>query len=125
MPRSTTLVWRAVACLFGLTGVMIGAVAAHALPDPHAAASVGRASLYQILHAIVLLIVASQPGRFASLARGAFALGITLFCGAIYLKFWADQSWASPLTPYGGTALMAGWLLAACAYFASLGNQTE
>jgi len=107
--------WRATACLFGLTGVAMGAAAAHALPDPHVASIVERASLHQILHAIVLLVIAKQPGRLASLARLAFALGIVLFCGGIYLKSLAAQSWAGPLTPYGGMAMMAGWLFTACA----------
>jgi len=116
MPCPTPF-WRAAACLFGLTGVAVGAVAAHALTVPHAAAIVERASLYQILHAIVLLVIASQPGRVAALARMAFMLGVVLFCGGIYLKYLANQSWAGALTPYGGTALMAGWLFAACAGF--------
>jgi len=115
MPCSTPI-WRAAACIFGLTGVSVGAVAAHALTAPHAAAIVERASLYQILHAIVLLVAAGQPGRLAGLARFAFTLGMVLFCGGIYLKFLANQSWAGPLTPYGGTALMAGWLFAALSY---------
>jgi len=109
--------WRATACLFGLTGVAIGAIAAHALADPYAASTVARASLYQLLHAIVLLVIAQQAGRFAALACAAFALGVVMFCGGIYLKFLANQLWAGALTPYGGTALMAGWLLAACAVY--------
>jgi len=107
--------WRVAACLLGLTGVAVGAVAAHALADPDAASTVARAALYQLLHAIVLLVIAGQAGRIAALARLAFVLGIVLFCGGIYLKFLAGLAWVGALTPYGGTALMLGWLLAACA----------
>jgi len=106
-------VWHLAAGAFGLTGVIMGAVAAHALADSYAAAVVERASLYQIVHAAVLLVLASQTGLWAYLARIAFTLGVVFFCGGIYLKYLAGQTWAGPYTPYGGMALMAGWLLAA------------
>jgi len=116
-----TPVWRTLACLFGLTGVILGALGAHALTDPHAIVSVERASLYQLLHAIVLLILAPQPGRLATLARLAFTLGVVLFCGGIYLKYLSAYAWAGTVTPYGGMALMVGWLLAAWAGWARRG----
>jgi len=103
--------WQIAAGLFGLSGVVLGAIAAHALSDPHAAASVERAALYQIVHALALLLIASRPGTVAGLAGLAFTLGVLLFCGGIYLKYLAEQSWAGPITPIGGMALMAGWLL--------------
>jgi len=106
-----TPIWQIAAGLFGCTGIILGAVAAHALTDPHAAASVERAALYQIVHALALLLVSGRPGTLAGLAGAAFTLGIVLFCGGIYLKYLAGQSWAGPLTPYGGTALMIAWLL--------------
>jgi len=103
--------WQIAAGFFGLTGIILGAVAAHALADPQAAASVERAALYQIVHALALLWVAGRPGTLAGLSGIAFTLGIVLFCGGIYLKYLAGQSWAGPVTPYGGTALMIAWLL--------------
>lgn len=106
-------IWRAAAGLFGLGGVALGAIAAHAVSDPAAAAVVERASLYQILHALALLLIAGLPGRTAFLARLAFTLGILLFCGSIYLKYLAGLPWAGAYAPYGGSALMLGWLLTA------------
>jgi len=106
-----TQIWQIAAGFFGLTGVILGAVAAHALTDPHAAASVERAALYQIVHALALLFVAGRSGTMAGLAAAAFTLGILLFCGGIYLKYLAGQTWVGPVTPYGGMALMIGWLL--------------
>jgi len=108
---SLTQIWQIAAGFFGLTGVILGAVAAHALTDPHAAASVERATLYQIVHALALLFVAGRSGMMAGLAGLAFTLGILLFCGGIYLKYLVGQTWAGPVTPYGGMALMLGWLL--------------
>lgn len=107
--------WRLAAGLLGLAGVAVGAVAAHALSDPHAAVVVERASLYQILHALALLAIASQPGRLALLARCAFLAGIVLFCGSLYLRYLGGHAAAGSLAPYGGTALMLGWLLAGLA----------
>ena len=113
--------WRVAAGLLGLTGVAIGAVAAHALADLHAAVVVERASLYQILHALALLDIASQPGRLALAARCAFVTGIALFCGSLYLRYLGGWPSAGALAPYGGTALMAGWLLAGLARWPGAG----
>jgi len=104
-------VWHLVAGTLGLTSIMMGAVAAHALADAHAASAIERASFYQLVHAVVLFVLASQTGVWANLARVAFTLGVVLFCGGIYLKYLAGQPWAGPYTPYGGMALMVGWLL--------------
>jgi len=109
--RAPTHAWRLAAGLLGLLGVALGAVAAHALADPHAAAVVERASLYQILHALALLAIAGLPGRLALLARWAFLAGIVLFCGSLYLRYLGGHEAAGSLAPYGGTALMLGWLL--------------
>ena len=108
--------WRVTAGLLGLTGVAMGAIAAHALSDPAAAAATERASLYQILHALALLHVASLAGRPAMMARIALTLGMLLFCGGIYLKYLAQLSWAGSMAPYGGTAMMVGWLFIALTY---------
>ena len=94
----------------------MGAIAAHALSDPAAAISTERASLYQILHALALLHVANLAGRPAMVARTAFTLGMLLFCGGIYLKYLAQLSWAGSIAPYGGTAIMIGWLFTALTY---------
>src|SRR5690606_26141701 len=113
--KSPVHTWRLAAGLLGLAGVAIGAVAAHALADPHAATVVERASLYQILHAMALLVIAGQPGRFALAARCAFMVGIALFCGGLYLRYLGGLAPAGVLAPYGGMALMLGWLLAGLA----------
>jgi len=107
--------WRLAAGLLGLTGVAVGAIAAHALADPHAATVVERASIYQILHALALLAIAGQPGRLALLARWAFLAGIALFCGGLYLRYLGGLPGAGALAPYGGMALMLGWLAAGLA----------
>ncbi len=101
----------AVAGLNGFMAVALGAVGAHAVAEPALATLVERASLYQLIHAGVLLAIAGQTGRIAALAKLAILIGIILFCGSLYGK--ALLGWPSTLAPAGGIALMLGWLLIA------------
>jgi uncharacterized membrane protein YgdD (TMEM256/DUF423 family) len=64
-------------------------------------------------HALALLATAlwaPRGGMAANLAGAAFALGMLLFCGAVYARALAGVS-LGPVAPTGGTLLMAGWLL--------------
>jgi uncharacterized membrane protein YgdD (TMEM256/DUF423 family) len=99
------------AALLGLTAVALGAVAAHAVADPQAAQALERASLYQLIHALVLLYAAGLPGKAALLARSLLLAGIVLFCGSIELKYLFSLAGASVVAPTGGVALMLGWLM--------------
>lgn len=114
--------WRVLASLLGLTGVALGAVAAHALSDAHASASVERAATFQLIHAVVLWLATLCAGPWARLARWTFLLGILGFCGAIYAKYLLGISQAVAVAPFGGTALMVGWLLLA---FSRLSNEIQ
>ena len=105
--------WTVIAGLFGLTGVALGAVAAHTISDPQAAAALERAATYQILHAIVLLYACTQTGSLARLARLLFTSGILLFCGAIEVKYLLLLPSAAAVAPTGGVCLMLGWLFVA------------
>ncbi len=102
--------WRLIAGLLGLTAVLIGAVAAHALAEGQAIISVERASNYQLLHAVVLLISTLLAGRAARLSRWCFLIGIILFSGSIYAKYLIGLVEATKVAPTGGVLLMLGWL---------------
>jgi uncharacterized membrane protein YgdD (TMEM256/DUF423 family) len=109
-------IWIAVAGFFGLTGVALGAVAAHAVQDPHAAAMLQRAAQYQLLHAAALLALSLGGAGAAGLHKGlcraaqaAFALGMAGFSGGIVLHYLAGMPAAAHLAPLGGCCLMAGW----------------
>jgi len=103
--------WGLTAALLGLTAVALGAVAAHAVADPQAAQALERASLYQLIHALVLLYAAGLPGKAALLARSLLLAGIVLFCGSIELKYLLSITQAAAVAPTGGVALMLGWLM--------------
>jgi len=108
--------WGIAAGISGFLALVMGAAGAHAVADPHAAALVGQASLYQLIHAGALLWLGGARGRCATLARWLFLAGTVLFCGTIYLKELAGWESAVRLAPVGGTSLMLGWLLIALAH---------
>jgi len=107
--------WTLIVGLLGASGVALGAVAAHALPEP-AATSVERASTYQILHAIALLVLCSAPGKLVALARGIMLAGVVGFSGAIYAKYLLHLPALGALAPVGGSLLILSWFLVAISW---------
>lgn len=109
----------AAGALFGASGVALGAWGAHGL-----SAFLGRddtgawetAVLYQVFHALALLIVAvltrlsAQPQLSLRLTGYLMIVGILLFCGSIYALVLGAPSWVGPITPIGGIAFITAWL---------------
>jgi len=104
------------AALNGFMGVAMGAVAAHALSDPHAIELAQKASAYQLAHALLLLILASYSGKIFTAACWAIIAGLIFFCGALYALALTGYEPMAHLAPVGGVSLMLGWLLAAYAF---------
>jgi uncharacterized membrane protein YgdD (TMEM256/DUF423 family) len=109
--------WLGLAGLLGLTGVMMAALAAHALPGrigPVALGFVHTAVEMQMWHALALLgcgILArlgAGPRRVA-VAGTAFALGTVLFCGAVYGLALTGLELPA-VAPTGGFLIMLGWI---------------
>jgi uncharacterized membrane protein YgdD (TMEM256/DUF423 family) len=105
--------WRGIAGFNGFLAVAMGAVAAHAIADPQLAALAEKASLYQLIHTLVILYLAERPGKVAYFARWLFLAAIFLFCGSLYLKALSGGAVSTALAPAGGISFMAGWLLLA------------
>jgi uncharacterized membrane protein YgdD (TMEM256/DUF423 family) len=110
-----------IAGLLGVTGVILGALGAHALnPWLQQRQSVGlwqTAVLYHLIHTVALLALAGRKnsaGRLPPLlAAAAFCWigGVILFSGSLYgLALGAPRA-LGPITPAGGLALLAGWVL--------------
>lgn len=102
--------------LFGLLTVAFGAFGAHALQgrlSPQALGWWDKAVHYQGLHALALLAAGllglHAPGRALAVAGWAFAAGILLFSGSLYLLALTDLRWLGAVTPFGGTAFLLGW----------------
>jgi uncharacterized membrane protein YgdD (TMEM256/DUF423 family) len=103
-----------------LLAVILGAFAAHGLKavlDTQQLALFETASRYQMYHALALLVVGVMltnlqfSQSLLKLAAFAFILGIFLFCGSLYLLALSGITWLGAITPLGGIALLAGWLV--------------
>src|SRR5690242_9270118 len=110
-------IWIGLGALIGLTGVAMAAAAAHGLPERLSAASlqmVRNAVQMQGWHALALLGCGLWGLRGAPVlvdwAAAAFALGVVLFCGAVYSVALASLRLPA-VAPAGGILLMVGWAL--------------
>ena len=112
-PTSDRLALR-LGALFGLFGVILGALAAHGpvydfLESRRQLDHWHTALFYQWFHALALLAV----GQGLTARRGTvicWLVGVVFFSGSIYvLALDPGQKWAGPLTPLGGLILIAGW----------------
>ena len=103
--------------LSGLVAVALGAFGAHALRgklDDRLMHAFETGVNYQMSHTLVLLLcclMIQQWGRHWSLefAAYAFALGILLFSGSLYLLVMTGMKWLGPVTPLGGVCFIIGW----------------
>ncbi|WP_407293228.1 DUF423 domain-containing protein [Stutzerimonas zhaodongensis] len=102
---------------FGLTGVALGAFAAHGLKSRLGAdylAVFQTGVQYQLIHTLALfgvaLLALHAPSRLLAAAGGLFTLGILLFSGSLYLLTLAGVGKLGIITPIGGTAFLAGWI---------------
>ena len=119
MPQIHSKLFGLLAALAGLTGVAAGAFGAHALTATLSPASLTifkTATNYQLIHALALLLVATMPSRWAQRAGVAFALGILLFCGSLYVLSLTGSRAFVLITPLGGLCLLAGWSLLSVHY---------
>ena len=111
--------WLRFVALSGAISVVLGAFAAHGLQDQLSDRYMDTfrtAVLYQFLHTLALLAVISLPNQFVRVslcywATISFALGILLFSGSLYVLVLADMPAMGMITPLGGVAFMAGWVL--------------
>lgn len=109
--------WLLVCGLLGASGVALGAVASHALADPQAAIAVERASTYQLLHTIAILVLLGFHSRTMMVARFLMLAGIVGFSGAIYAKYLIGLPALGSLAPVGGSLLILSWLVLATSWF--------
>jgi uncharacterized membrane protein YgdD (TMEM256/DUF423 family) len=110
-------IWIGLGAMAGLTGVAMAAAVAHGLPDRLDAAAlqmVRNAVQMQGWHALALVLCGVWASRGApglvGWAAGAFALGLVLFCGAVYALALAGTRLPA-VAPLGGLLLMLGWAL--------------
>jgi uncharacterized membrane protein YgdD (TMEM256/DUF423 family) len=105
--------WLALGALAGLGAVALSAWAAHgARLDPGRLAALQSGITMQGWHALALLatgLLAERRGGLpVQLAGAGFALGMLLFCGALYAAAIGGVSLGG-VAPVGGVLLMLGW----------------
>lgn len=108
------------AALGGLSGVALGAFGAHGLRGglaPGLLAVWETGVRYQLFHSLALLALALAPatGQYAAIraAGWAWAAGILVFSGSLYLLALTGVGWLGAVAPLGGLSLLAGWGLLA------------
>lgn len=108
-----------IAGVSGFIAVALGAFAAHALRKRLAAEHLAifqTGVQYQMYHTFAILAVAllqywTEPSRLMVLAGWCFVAGIVLFSGSLYLLAFTRNRAFGPITPLGGLAFLAGWVL--------------
>ena len=116
--------WLSTGAIFGGTAVILGAFAAHGLESMLESRDIEifkTGATYQMYHALAILITALMTpyiaSRLATIAEWAFAVGILVFSGSLYLLSITGIKWLGAITPIGGLAFIIGW---GCLFAASL-----
>ncbi|GGZ27563.1 membrane protein [Echinicola pacifica] len=107
------------AALGGLT-VAVGAFGAHGLAailEEHGrTATFETAVKYQFYHVLAIFLVGLLQAKVPEnkLLNGsiyAFMLGILIFSGSLYILSLTGITWLGAITPLGGLAFIAGWIM--------------
>lgn len=100
----------------GLLAVALGAFGAHGLRarlSPEMLAVFETGVRYHMYHALAIVLVALILGRLDGwvirAAGWAFAAGIVLFSGSLYLLAVTGVTILGAITPIGGLAFLLGW----------------
>ncbi len=114
--------WLVLGSISGFISVAAGAFGAHSLRPrlaPDLLEVFETAARYEMYHALALLavgIIASRkPSRAADLAGLAFLAGTVLFSGSLYVLALTGARKLGAVTPFGGAALLLGWISLAIA----------
>jgi uncharacterized membrane protein YgdD (TMEM256/DUF423 family) len=114
--------WNAISAVFLALAVATGAFGAHGLRDKLDAYSMGvweKAVFYHFVHALGMLVVSllprtqTFPSESASHVCWLLATGVLVFSGSLYLLAVTGVRTLGAITPIGGVAFIAAWLLLA------------
>jgi uncharacterized membrane protein YgdD (TMEM256/DUF423 family) len=116
--------WSAIASIFLAIAVGLGAFGAHGLRDKLDAYSMdvwNKAVFYHFIHGLGMLIASLMPriSPVSEYACWAFAAGILIFSGSLYLLAVTGVRTLGAITPIGGLCFIAAWLLLAWHFIGS------
>ena len=106
----------ALGAVLAAIGVALGAFGAHALKARLGPVELGwwqTAVQYHMWHAIGLVALGAIGGARMRLPALLLVAGTLIFSGSLYAMALTGARWLGAVTPLGGAALIAGWLLAA------------
>jgi len=123
--------WTATAAIMLALAVSIGALGAHGLQGRLDAYSIGvyeKGVFYHFIHALGMLAVPllvragliSQPA--ATWTGWLLLAGIVLFSGRLYVLAITGVKTLGAITPFGGVAFIAAWVVLAVCALRSRGN---
>lgn len=111
-----------IGALSAFISVAAGAFGAHALRnrlEPNLLQVFETGARYQMYHAFALFacawILGNGPSPWAERAGWAFLLGTLLFSGSLYALALTGTRGLGAITPFGGVAFLAGWIMLAAA----------
>ena len=116
-------VYLRIGAVLGALAVLVGAFGAHGLESilSDDMAEVFETGVrYHFYHALAILALAAGSSalwssRLCLWACRAWAFGILVFSGSLYALAMTQIGWLGAITPFGGTAMIAGWVLLALA----------
>lgn len=109
--------------ILGGLAITVGAFGAHGLDSMMSAemAEVFETGVkYHFYHALAILALAAGSStlwtsKHSLWACRAWAVGIAIFSGSLYVLALTEIKWLGAITPFGGVAMIAGWVFAALA----------
>lgn len=109
--------------LSGALAVVLGAFGAHGLEErltPEKLDTYQIGVRYHFYHSLALVAVGLAQGIWPgagllTTAGWLFVVGILLFSGSLYLLAVTGPRWLGAITPLGGLAFIAGWVVMAFA----------
>src|SRR5579872_1694543 len=116
------MTWSSTGAILMALAVILGAFGAHGLRDRLDAYSMSvyeKAVFYHFIHALGLLVVSFLPktGTFPESSTnwvcGLLLAGIVIFSGILYLLAVTGNRMLGAITPLGGVAFIAAWLMLA------------
>lgn len=100
------------AAISAAIAIAAAAFGAHGVQEPKAAEWLRTGGLYQLIHAVAVLLLLPAMRQPAIL----LLVGATIFALTLYVMALGGPRWLGAVTPMGGVLMIVGWLWAAWQY---------